>query len=114
MNITGYRFGRIDIEGRPYKWDLIITPERVIETWSRRQSHRVAAADLAEVVAAKPDVVVVGTGCYGRMAVSAEARHYLETQGIQVRDAPTHQAVNDFNQLQAKHARVVAALHLTC
>lgn len=26
----------------------------------------------------------------------------------------THEAVKDFNQLQEQHARVVAALHLTC
>jgi hypothetical protein len=48
------------------------------------------------------------------MAVSDDARRYLEAHGIRVRVARTRQAVHDFNQLQDQHARVVAALHLTC
>jgi hypothetical protein len=74
----------------------------------------VTIADLADVVAAKPDIVVLGTGYFGRMAISEEARRYLEAQGLRVREARTRQAVQDFNQLQEQHVRVVAALHLTC
>jgi hypothetical protein len=48
------------------------------------------------------------------MVVSDDARHYLEARGIRVREARTRQAIHDFNQLQDQHARVVAALHLTC
>jgi hypothetical protein len=73
-----------------------------------------AVADLADIVAAKPDVVVVGTGYFGRMAVSEDARRYLAAHGIRVREARTRQAVQDFNYLQEQHTRVVAALHLTC
>jgi hypothetical protein len=93
---------------------VILTPERVVDTWWRKQGHSVAVADLTEVVAAKPDILVVGTGYLGRMVVSEEARHYLEAQGIHVRQARTRQAVKDFNRLQEQRARVVAALHLTC
>lgn len=114
MNITGYRFGKIDIGGRAYSSDLIVTPERIVDNWRRREGHNLVVADLAEVVAARPDIVVVGTGYYGRMAVSEEARRFLEAQGIGVRAARTRQAVQDFNQLQDQQARVVAALHLTC
>lgn len=93
---------------------MIITPERVIDTWWRKQGHSLAVADLAEVMAARPDILVVGTGYFGRMAVSEGARHYMEAQGIQLRQARTSDAVRDFNQLQKNCARVVAALHLTC
>lgn len=114
MNITSYRFGKIDVDGRTYTSDLIITPERVVEGWWRREGHSVTVADLADAVAAKPDILVVGTGYLGRMAVLEEARRYLEAQGIQLRQARTREAVQDFNQLQKASARVVAAFHLTC
>jgi hypothetical protein len=114
MNVTAYHFGRIEIDGRAYNSDVIITPEHVVDTWWRKQGHSVVVADLAEAVAAKPDILVVGTGYFGRMAVSEDARHYLEAQGIHVREARTPQAVRDFNRLQQQRARVVAALHLTC
>lgn len=40
MNIAGYRFGRIDIDGRTYTSDVIITPERVIDSWWRQRGMR--------------------------------------------------------------------------
>lgn len=114
MNIAGYRFGRIDIDGRTYTSDVIITPERVIDTWWRQQGDSLAIADLGDVVAAKPDLLVIGTGYFGRMSISHETRRYLEAHGIQVRDARTREAVQDFDRLQKEPGRVVAALHLTC
>jgi hypothetical protein len=114
MLIDAYRFGRIDVDGQAYTSDVIITPERVLGGWWRKEGHNLLIADLADVIAAKPDIVVVGTGYFGRMAVSEDARRYLEAQGISVRDARTRQAIQDFNQLQDQQARVVAALHLTC
>jgi hypothetical protein len=47
MNIAGYRFGRIDIDGRMYRSDVIITPERVIDGWWRQlvDGHGVTSAD---------------------------------------------------------------------
>ena len=114
MNISGYRFGKIDIGGKTYTSDVIITPERVIDGWWRQQGHALAVTDLDNVVAARPDVLVIGTGYFGRMSVSQETRRYLEEQGIQVRDARTGEAVRDFNQRQREPGRVVAALHLTC
>lgn len=114
MIIGAYRFGRIDIGGHAYTSDVIITPEHVLDTWWRKEGHRLTVADLADIVSAKPDILVVGTGYFGRMAVSYDARRYLEAHGIRVREARTRQAVQDFNHLQDAHARVVAALHLTC
>jgi hypothetical protein len=114
MIIGSYQFGRIDVDGHAYTSDVIITPERVLDTWWRQEGHNLAVADLAAVVAAKPDIVVVGTGYFGRMAVSEEARRYLETQGVRMRVAHTRQAIQDFNHLQDQQTRVVAALHLTC
>ena len=114
MEIVGYRFGRIDIDGRTYTSDVIITPERVIDTWMRQRGHALAVADLDSVMAARPDVLVIGTGYFGRMSVSQETRRYLEAQGIQVRDARTREAVHEFRRLQKEPRRVVAALHLAC
>ena len=114
MNIRAYRFGRVDIDGHSYHSDVIITPEGVIASWWREHGHGVAVGDLAEIIAAKPEILVVGTGYFGRMAVSEEARGYLEAHGIHLREARTRQAVADFNRLQAQHGRVVAALHVTC
>ncbi len=70
--------------------------------------------DLTDILAAEPDVLVIGTGSYGRMRVPEDTRRDLEARGIEVRAARTGDAVEEFNRLQSKYARVVAALYLTC
>jgi hypothetical protein len=114
MRITGYRFGEIEIDGCTYKADVIVTPERVIDGWWREQGHRLAVADLAEAMAAKPEILVVGTGYFGRMAIAEETRRHLQAEGIRLCEAHTREAAAEFNRLQQESARVVAALHLTC
>jgi hypothetical protein len=48
------------------------------------------------------------------MNVPDETRQFLQQQGIKVHQAKTTDAVSEFNRLQQKYARIVAALHLTC
>ena len=114
MRIEAYDFGKIDIAGKRYTSDVIISPERIKDAWWRKAGHRLDIEDLDDVVMAKPDVLVVGRGYYGRMVVPDETRAFLETQGIEVRAMRTCEAVDEFNRLQRKYARIVAALHLTC
>jgi len=114
VEITAYSFGRIEIDGETYTADVIVTPERVVGNWWRRQGHSLAIADLAEIMPARPEILVVGTGYYGRMAIPKATRDHLEAQGIELREARTSEAVKEFNRMQRESARVVAALHLTC
>jgi hypothetical protein len=114
MQIDDYHFGHIDVEGRSYYADVIIFPNHVQERWRRREGHRLVQADLTTVMANKPQMLVIGTGYYGRMQVPAETLDFLRAAGVDVRIAKTGEAVNEFNQLQRKCASIVAALHLTC
>ncbi len=114
MKISAYRFGSIDVEDKTYTRDVIILPRRVKDSWWRQQGHRLNIADLDEVISSEPQVLVIGTGYYGRMEVPAETREYLKSRGIEIYCLPTRDAVKEFNRLQQKYARVVAALHLTC
>ena len=112
MQIDHYRFGHIEIEGRSYDADVIIFPDHVHQRWWRREGHRLAQEDLGNVLAEGPEVLVIGTGYYGRMQVSEETLNSLRSAGVRV--GKTSDAVEEFSRLQRKYARVVAALHLTC
>jgi hypothetical protein len=114
MRITEYEFGRIAIADKTYTSDLIVAPDKVIESWWRKQGHNLQIEDLDDIVNAKPDMLIIGTGYYGRMQVPDETRHFLEQRGIKVLQAKTGEAVSEFNRLQNEYARIVAALHLTC
>jgi hypothetical protein len=113
MKIEHYSFGRIIIDGKTYTSDVIIYPGKVDASWWRKQGHNLEVADLKDVISAKPQVLVVGTGATGFMKVPKETLSHLESKGIEVHVERTDKAAELFNQLQ-KDKIVIAALHLTC
>jgi len=112
--IDAYEFGRIRVDGREYRADVIVLPERVVADWWRLEGHSLAPEDLKEVVEAKAKVLVVGTGAYGAVAVPDATVTYLESYGVKVEAYDTAKAVARYNELAAAGERVAAGLHLTC
>jgi len=111
--IESYDFGRIVINGRKFESDLIIFPDRVNGNWWRKEGHILTVDDIKEIVDAKPEVLVVGTGYSGLMRVLPQTERYLGSSGIELITAKTEKACKIYNEL-SKSRRVVAALHLTC
>jgi hypothetical protein len=113
MMINSYNFGHIVVDGKRYTGDLIVFPDRVKAGWWRKDGHRLQVEDLKEVLEAKPEVLVVGTGYYGEMIVPDETRKNVESEGIELIIQKTAEACKVFNRL-AEIRKVVVALHLTC
>jgi hypothetical protein len=97
-----------------YSSDVIISEDRVDATWWRKEGHLLQPDDLAGVLKARPDILVVGTGYFGVMSVPDETIEHIRAAGIDIRVERTGKAVDLFNKLQAGAMRVIAALHLTC
>jgi len=114
MKIELYSFGNITIDGKTYTSDVIIYPGRVDSSWWRKEGHYLQVADLADVIKAKPEVVIIGTGYSGVMTVPKETISHLESKGIEVHVERTGKAVELLNKVQGKDKIVIAALHLTC
>lgn len=114
MEITGYRFGRIEVDGRAYHKDVLLLPPRVLSPWWRRQGHSLVLADLDEVLAYAPQVLVVGRGASGALTVPAETQRSLAAAGIEVEALLTEPACARFGELLGQGRRVAAGLHLTC
>jgi len=73
MHIDSYSFGSIRIDGRDYSGDVILLGGDVRGSWWREAGgHVYAAEDFAELLAAAPEVVVLGTGYFGRVKVLEE------------------------------------------
>ena len=113
MHIDGYVFGRIIIDGKTYTTDVIIYPDRVGPSWWRKEGHYLNKEDLPDIIKAKPDILVIGTGNMGVMVVPEATIKYIEKQGIEVHVAKTGQAVEIFNELSSGK-KVIGAFHLTC
>jgi hypothetical protein len=111
--IDSYGFGHIVIDGKSYRSDVIVFPDRVKGRWWRRSGHSLTIDDIQEVLDIKPDVLVVGTGAMGMMRVPEETRRLVKEQGIQLVCERTGVAVETYNG-EASSRTAVAALHLTC
>ena len=117
--IEEYEFGKLRVDGKEYRRDVIIYPEgarsggQVDASWWRKEGHRLDKSDLNEVVKAKPEMLVVGTGHYGCMNVPKETIEFLKKEEIKLFAGPTKEACQKYNELKDIR-RIVAALHLTC
>jgi len=113
MHIDSYDFGHMVIDGVSYRHDLLIWPGTIKTDWWRQESHLLRVSDLTEVLAAGPEVLVVGTGDTGNMQVDQDVVTLLKEEGIELVAVPTREASRIVNSLAGKR-RLAAALHLTC
>jgi len=111
--VDSYVFGQMEVDGELHSRDLILLPDRVIPDWWREQGHELRLTDLDVVLAAEPEVLVVGTGAHGAMSVPPRTRQALQAMGVEVRAAATGQACNIYNSLREER-RTAGAFHLTC
>lgn len=114
MKISDYQFGKLRIADTPVISDVIVYPDNFQDHWWRKQGHVLHIEDLQSIVEYHPDILIVGTGYYGRMQIPQETQNYLQQQGIQLIVERTSEAITEFNRLQQQCANAVAALHLTC
>lgn len=113
MHIDSYSPGNIVIDGKSYEGDVIIYPDHVFNVWWRKDGHHLQLVDLKDILAAKPEVLVIGTGYAQAMKVDSELVDELKAKGIEVHVAETHKAVDIYNSLP-RDKKVIAGLHLTC
>ena len=100
--------------GTKYYQDLKIIQGRVTGNWWRKEGHRLDVADVRDILAAKPKVLVIGTGYAGNMRVPVSLRSLIEDRDIQLIAEKTSAATETFNRLSGRGEDVAGAFHLTC
>lgn len=108
-------FGALVIGDKTYTSDLVIYPDGTVsDNWWRSSGHRLALEDIRDLLAAGPEVIVAGTGIYGRMRLDAEVQDALTAQGIELIIGRTKSAAEEFNRLKQTARQVGGCFHLTC
>jgi hypothetical protein len=111
--IDGYDFGEITIDGKTYTSDVIIYKDRVDDSWRRIEGHRLSLSDVVQILAKKPEILIIGTGADGVLAVPEKVKAEIEAKGVTVIARKTGEACEEYNKLSPS-TNVIAALHLTC
>jgi uncharacterized protein len=107
--IRAWEPGRVRIGERWLAGHVIVSPERVIETWDVSEPSELVVADLQPVIDLAPTIVLLGTGS-GVMLPDTALMDALAERAIGLEIMGTPAACRTYNVLVHEHRRVVAAL----
>src|SRR6056297_1040639 len=112
MEVKDYSFGRIEIDGKEFCYDIVIDEfSNELRKWIREESHNVFPEDLIEVKNRKPNIVIIGTGNSGQMNVSEKAKDFIKSLDAKLIIEKTPNAIEKYNKEKGKK---IGLFHLTC
>jgi hypothetical protein len=119
--ITNISWGRVevDVAGQTFSYkDCKIWPGGASEwDWTETGTHHtpgIQPADLDEILAHDPDIVILSRGMQRRLRTTAETEKLLQARNIPYEILETNEAVERFNALTQDGRRAAALLHSTC
>lgn len=116
--IEGTEFGSITIAGKAFPHDVVIRPSGKVKKRKKKlskaqygTSHTVSRDEAEHIYRQGAERVIIGSGQYGRVELSREARAFFENQGCAVELLPTPEALQKWN---AAAGKAIAMFHVTC
>jgi hypothetical protein len=111
-------FGSIFIEGREIGNDVILRLDGSIQKRKKKlskkvygTSHMISREEIRFIYEKGGELLIIGTGHYGRVELSVEARRYLKKHGCRVKLEATPEAIHTWNTAGEK---TIALFHVTC
>lgn len=111
--IDSYTFGTFVVDGKQFDSNIALInnkakPARYLE------SHILKTSDFDELIAAKPEIIIIGIGASGVVDVQDEIKEHIESNNIKLIIEKTGDACNTYNSLIKEGKKVCAFLHNTC
>lgn len=118
VTIEGTRFGALAIDGATYDHDVVIRLSGEIVKRKKKlsktlhgTSHKLSGEEMAFVFEEGAELLVIGTGQYGRIELMDNAAAYLRERGCDVVLQKTPEALVTFNQAPGPK---IGLFHVTC
>ncbi|MFC2106737.1 Mth938-like domain-containing protein [Bacteroidota bacterium] len=116
--INSHSFGNITIDKVEYEHDVIIRIDGRVDKRNKKlskkifgNSHQFSRAEAEHAFEEGADAIVIGSGHYGELKLSDEARKFFAEKRIDVLLMNTKKAVVKYNELDGK---VIGLFHTTC
>jgi uncharacterized protein len=107
--ITGYGADHLMINKVRHDGNVLVTSDQIIPAWTRASIVELSPADWEQVLALKPEVVLLGTGSRLRFPSPAVLRPLIEARiGYEVMDVAA--ACRTYNVLVGEGRAVAAAI----
>lgn len=108
MAISHYSFGKIVIDGITYGNDVAIFPDQSVRKRHVQTNHLIQLIDIAALVNAGAETLIIGTGASEIYTVQDEITDYAASKGITLLILDTYAAVRQFNKLPKQVLRPVS------
>ncbi|HOK41728.1 MAG TPA: MTH938/NDUFAF3 family protein [bacterium] len=112
--IKEYSFGKIIVNNKEYNYDIEVRSDGDVLKWWRKSGHFLVIDDLERAISKKPEIIIVGTGCYGVMEISEEVKTKLKNLNIKFIYDNTTKAVEIYNKFLFENKVIIGLFHLTC
>lgn len=107
--VTGYSSEYIEINKTPHHQNLIVMADKLILDWLATDFSSLAEAHFAQIIALKPEVVLLGTG-EKHQFLHPKIYQSLTEHGIPLECMTTAAACRTYNFLMSEGRNVAAAL----
>lgn len=124
MDIEDTSFGEITVEGEKYDHDIVVTPDEIQERkkWITKNkhetSHKFTREEMREylenVDTEKVEILIMGTGQYGKLSLLKETKKFLKEKGIEAIELKTPEAIELFNESNRPREKKLGIFHVTC
>lgn len=114
-------FGYIVVNGVKYDHDIVVHVDGKVTRRKKELSKPykkgfhtpLAPPEIEEILAEKPEIIVIGSGQYGALPVLNETIKLLEEKKVKYIIEKTPKAIEEYNEL-SKERKVAAIFHVTC
>lgn len=107
--IRSYSTGELRVGERVFHRSCILTPDAIFPDWRPTKVEEIVESDLQELLALKPELVLLGTGDRQRFP-SVQIRGAFVRAGVGLETMDLGAACRTFNVLVQEERRVCAAL----
>lgn len=116
--IKNTTFGTIIVGETTYDHDILIRLNGTVEKRKKKlskaiygSSHTVSLDEIKYVFEKDSEGMIIGTGQYGVLELSEEARDFLSRRKCKVTLLPTPEAIKEWNRKAGKY---IGLFHITC
>ena len=110
--IEELEFTKLVSAGKVYRAPCIVYPDKVDGRWWRTDGSTFGPGDFDDLIAAQPEVVILGKGLVNLVSVPEETLARFSDAGIEVEVLTSKEAAERYNELLAQGRKVAGAFHL--
>jgi hypothetical protein len=111
--IDSFVFGSFVVDGKKFDSNISII-NGVARQARYLEGHILVESDFDKLIAARPEIIIIGTGASGVVRVQEEIRQLIESNNIKLIIERTGEACDTCNDLVKDGKKVCAFLHNTC